>query len=80
MWWLRNKKIFFDNALLCKGTISKKAKVEVIGQSKSMVLYVRKNKTLSDVSVVRHLPLVLEVQGSIPARGDENFVVRSRFL
>ena len=24
-------------------------------------------------SVVRHLPLVLEVPGSIPARGEENF-------
>ena len=26
-------------------------------------------------SVVRHLPLVLEVPGSIPARGEENFDV-----
>ena len=26
-------------------------------------------------SVVRHLPLVLEVPGSIPARGEENFGV-----
>ena len=31
-------------------------------------------------SVVRHLPLVLEVPGSIPARGEENFSVRTRFL
>ena len=31
-------------------------------------------------SVVRHLPLVLEVPGSIPARGEENFGVRTRFL
>ena len=30
-------------------------------------------------SVVRHLPLVLEVPGSIPARGEENFGVRTRF-
>ena len=27
-----------------------------------------------------HLPLVLEVPGSIPARGEENFGVRTRFL
>ena len=26
-----------------------------------------------------HLPLVLEVPGSIPARGEENFGVRTRF-
>ena len=31
-------------------------------------------------SVVRHLPLVLEVPGSIPAPGEENFGVRTRFL
>ena len=31
-------------------------------------------------SVVRHLPLLLEVPGSIPARGEENFNVRTRFL
>ena len=31
-------------------------------------------------SVVRHLPLVLEVPGSIPARGEKNFSVRTRFL
>ena len=31
-------------------------------------------------SAVRHLPLVLEVPGSIPARGEENFGVRTRFL
>ena len=31
----------------------------------------------SDRSVVRHLPLVLEVPGSIPARGEENFGVRT---
>ena len=31
-------------------------------------------------SVVRHLPLVLEVSGSIPAPGEENFGVRTRFL
>ena len=30
-------------------------------------------------SVVRHLPLVLEVPGSIPVRGEENFGVRTRF-
>ena len=30
-------------------------------------------------SVVGHLPLVLEVPGSIPARGEENFGVRIRF-
>ena len=30
-------------------------------------------------SVVRHLPLVLEVQGSILACGEENFGVRTRF-
>ena len=32
------------------------------------------------ISVVRHLPLVLEVPGSIPARGEKNFGVRARFL
>ena len=31
-------------------------------------------------SVVRHLPLVLEVPGLIPARVKENFGVRTRFL
>ena len=31
-------------------------------------------------SVVRHLPLVLEVQGSIPASGEKNFGVQTRFL
>ena len=31
-------------------------------------------------SVVRHLPLVLEVPGSIPARGEKNYGVRTRFL
>ena len=31
-------------------------------------------------SVVRHLPLVLEVPGSIPACGEKNFGVRTRFL
>ena len=31
-------------------------------------------------SVVRHLPLVLDVSGSIPARVEENFGVRTRFL
>ena len=31
-------------------------------------------------SVVRHLPLVLEVPGSIPARGEKNFGDRTRFL
>ena len=31
-------------------------------------------------SVVRHLPLVLEVPGSIPASGEENFGVRTCFL
>ena len=31
-------------------------------------------------SVVRHLPLVLEVPGSIPARGENKFGVRTRFL
>ena len=31
-------------------------------------------------SVVRHLPLVLEVPGSIPARGEKNFGVRTHFL
>ena len=31
-------------------------------------------------SVVRHLPLVLEVRGSISACGEENFGVRTRFL
>ena len=30
-------------------------------------------------SVDRHLPLVLEVPGSIPARSEENFGVRTRF-
>ena len=30
-------------------------------------------------SVVRHLPLVLEVPGSIPARDEENFGVQTRF-
>ena len=32
------------------------------------------------ISVVRHFPLVLEVPGLIPARGEENFGVRIRFL
>ena len=31
-------------------------------------------------SAVRHLPLMLEVPGSISARGEENFGVRTRFL
>ena len=31
-------------------------------------------------SVVKHLPLVLEVPGSIPARGEKNFGVRTPFL
>ena len=31
-------------------------------------------------SVFRHLPLVLEIQGSIPAPGEENFCVRPHFL
>ena len=31
-------------------------------------------------SVVRHLSLVLEVPGSIPACGEKNFGVRTRFL
>ena len=31
-------------------------------------------------SVVRRLPLVLEVPGSIPARGEKNFGVQTRFL
>ena len=31
-------------------------------------------------SVVRHLPLVLEVPGSIPVRGEKNFCVRTCFL
>ena len=31
-------------------------------------------------SVVRHLPLVLEVPGSIPAHGEKNFGVQTRFL
>ena len=31
-------------------------------------------------TVVRHLPLVLEVPGSIYARGEDNFGVRTRFL
>ena len=30
--------------------------------------------------VVRHLPLVLEIPGLIPACGDENFGVRTGFL
>ena len=34
----------------------------------------------SGSSVVRHLPLVLEVPGSIPSRGEKNFGVRTRFL
>ena len=37
-------------------------------------------KTMRDSSVVRHLPLVLEVPGSIPARGEKNFGVRTCFL
>ena len=37
-------------------------------------------KDISGSSVVRHLPLVLEVPGSIPARGEKNFGVRTRFL
>ena len=31
-------------------------------------------------SGVLHLPLVLEVPGSIPAHGEKNFGVRTRFL
>ena len=31
-------------------------------------------------SVARHLPLVLEVPGSIPAHGEKNFCVLTRFL
>ena len=31
-------------------------------------------------SVVRPLPLVLEVPGSIPTRGEKNFGVQTRFL
>ena len=30
-------------------------------------------------SVIRHLPLVLEVPGSIPACDEENFGVQTRF-
>ena len=30
-------------------------------------------------SVVRHLPLVLEIPGSIPAHGEKNFGVQTRF-
>ena len=29
---------------------------------------------------LEHLPLVLEVPGSIPAHGEENFGIRTRFL
>ena len=32
------------------------------------------------VQLLAHLPLVLEVPGLIPARGEENFGVRTRFL
>ena len=38
------------------------------------------SRVTEGVVVVRHLPLVLEVPGLIPARGEENFVVRTRFL
>ena len=38
--------------------------------------YIRKRGS----SVVRHLPLVLEVPGSIPAGGEKNFGVRTYFL
>ena len=42
------------------------------------------NSSLLLISVVAqwlaHLPLVLEVPGSIPARGEENFRVRTCFL
>ena len=31
-------------------------------------------------SVVRHLPLVLDVPGSIPACGEENLDIRTRFF
>ena len=31
-------------------------------------------------SVVRQMPLVLEVSGSIPAHSEKNFSVRTRFL
>ena len=30
--------------------------------------------------MIIYLPLVLEVPGSIPARGEENFGVQTRFL
>ena len=40
--------------------------------------YIKQQKRGS--SVFRHLPLVLEVPGSIPARGEKNFGVRTRFL
>ena len=40
------------------------------------VAFIRKRGS----SVVRHLPLVLDVSGSIPARVEENFGVRTRFL
>ena len=39
-----------------------------------------RNREKRGSAVVRHLPLVLEVPGSIPARGEKNFGVRTRFL
>ena len=41
--------------------------------------YILQKCEMRGSSVVRHLPLVLEVPGSIPARGEENFGVRTRF-
>ena len=49
-----------------------------IGTASNSLLPVSDRKRGS--SVVRHLPLVLEVPGSIPARGEKNFGVRTHFL
>ena len=44
---------------------------------KSMLVFVLEQRGSSEV---RHLPLVLKVPGSIPARCEENFGVRTHFL
>ena len=43
-----------------------------------MVSWIRLESVVAQWLV--HLPLVLEVPGSIPARGEENFGVRTRLL
>ena len=58
------------------GFICKVARGWVAREKNIVTLYLPMSR---GSSVVRHLPLVLEVPGSIPARGEKNFGVRTRF-